>query len=454
MTAQEYLNSLTSKSRIAQQQFETYSQETVDKAVKAIGKAVYDHAEELAKMAVDETGMGSYESKIAKCKNKSKSIWWRLKDAKSRGIIERDEKWGILKVGKPIGVIGVVAPTTNPVINLMHNCMVSLKCGNSVIICPHPHAKGVGVRTVEIINEALAKLNMPEDLIQIIPEPTMELSAGIMSAVDLCICTGGPSMVKTAYSSGKPAYGVGPGNVQALVDRDVELDKAAEMIVAGRSFDNGILCTCEQSIICPQDKKEEMLAALRSHGTYYIEDDKDAETLRRCAFPSGVINKDFVGASVKKIAEMTGLLIPEGIRVIVCKTKGVARDEVLAKEKMFPVLAFFTYDKWEDAVEIARANLAMEGKGHSCVIHSNNQKHIEYVSEHINVSRYLVNQCGSSNLGGALDNGLNPTTTLGCGTWGNNIITENLWYYHQMTISRIAYQIKDIHIPTDEEIWA
>ena len=453
MTTQEYLTSLVDAARTAQREFGTYSQERVDQAVKAVCRAVYDNAEELARMAVEETRMGRYDSKVAKCRNKSKSVWWRLKDEKSRGIIERDEAHGILKVAQPIGVVGATTPTTNPVITLMHNSAMSLKCGNAIIICAHPRAKKTGLRTVEVMNQALAQLDMPENLIQIIPEPTMELSAGLMAAVDLCVCTGGPGLVKAAYSSGKPAYGVGPGNVQVIVDRDVDLEQVARMVIDGRTFDNGVLCTCEQSVICPKEKEAELIAAMERNGAYYLSDDRQVQALRDAAFPDGMLNKDIVGASVSRIGEMAGLSIPEDARVILCRTKGVAREEVLAKEKMFPVLALFTYGTWEEGVEIARANLDMEGKGHSCVIHSNTSAHVEYVPNHVRVSRYLVNQCGGTALGGAMDNFLNPTTTLGCGTWGNNAISENLWFYHLMNVSRIAYRVPNLDIPTDEEIW-
>lgn len=454
MTTEEYLESLVAKSRAAQKEFEKFTQEQVDACCKAVCKVVYDNAEMLARMAVDETRMGIYESKIGKCRNKSKSVWWRMRGQKSRGIIDRDEATGIVKVAKPIGVIGCVAPTTNPIITLMHNSACAMKCGNSIIICPHPRAKNCGVKTVELMNEALKKVGAPENLIQIIPEPTMELSGGLMKVVDLCICTGGPGMVKAAYSSGKPAIGVGQGNVQVMVDRDVNLDEVAEMVIKGRTFDNGVLCTCEQNVIVPQEKADEMIAALKKHGAYYIDNQKDAQTLRDCAFPNGKLNKDFAGASIAKIAEMTGLPVPEGTRVIASCTKGYGTDEVLAKEKLFPVLAVFTYDKWEDAVEIARTNLAMEGMGHSVVIHSNTQEHVEYVPTVIDCSRYGVNQVGGTALGGAMDNGLNPTTTLGCGTWGNNSLSENLWYYNLMNVSRISYRVPDMYVPTDEEIWA
>ena len=455
MEAQEQLNEMIAKARVAQQEFEKYPQEKVDAAVRAIGKAVYDHAEELANLAVEETRMGKVESKIAKCRNKSKSTWWRMKGKKSRGIIERDEETGIVKVAKPIGVVGCVTATTNPVINPMHNSMCALKCGNAVIIAPHPRAKKVGARTVELMNEALDALGMPKNLIQIIEEPTMELSAGLMKSADLCICTGGPALVKTAYSSGKPVYGVGQGNVQVLVDRDVDFNEVAKMVITGRTFDNGVLCTCEQNIICPRDKADEMIAAVKANGAYYIGTQEDADKVRNSAFPGGVFNKEWTGTSVQEMAQLAGLEnVPEDAKVIVCCTKGYAREEVLAKEKLFPMLALFLYDTWEEAMEIARANLAVEGMGHSVVIHYNTQAHIEAVPAVVNVSRYAVNQVGGTALGGAMDNGLNPTTTLGCGTWGNNIISENLWYTHLMNVSRISYKVPSMYVPSDEEIWA
>jgi succinate-semialdehyde dehydrogenase len=276
-----------------------------------------------------------------------------------------------------------------------------------------------------------------------------------MKAVDLCICTGGPGLVKVAYSSSKPAIGVGQGNVQVLVDRDVDYNEVAKMVITGRTFDNGVLCTCEQSIICPKDKVDEMVAALKANGAYYIDNQEDADKVRNSAFPEGVFNKEWTGTSVQQMAEMAGLEgIPEDTKVLLCCTKGYGRDEVLAKEKLFPMLALFTYDTWEECMAIAQANLSVEGIGHSVVIHSNTTEHIEAVPNVVNVSRYAVNQVGGTALGGAMDNGLNPTTTLGCGTWGNNAISENMWYTHLMNVSRISYKVKDMYIPTDEEIWA
>ena len=208
-----------------------------------------------------------------------------------------------------------------------------------------------------------------------------------------------------------------------------------------------------ESCAAKRDKAEEMIAALRENGAFYVGSDEDAQKIRDSAFPEGRLNKRWPGVSVQGAAKLAGLDVPEDARVIVSCTKGYGKDEVLAKEKLFPVLAMFLYDTWEECMEIARANLAVEGMGHSVVIHSNNKDHIEAVPAVINVSRYAVNQVGGTALGGAMDNGLNPTTTLGCGTWGNNIISENLWFKHLMNVSRISYPVADMYIPTDEEIW-
>ena len=451
----ETFERMLARVREAQKVFATYTQEQVDKIFRAAAMAANLQRIPLAKMAVEETGMGVVEDKVIKNHYAAEYIYNAYKNTKTCGVIEEDPAYGTKKIAEPIGVIGAVIPTTNPTSTAIFKTLIALKTRNGIIISPHPRAKKVGSRTVELMNEALDKLGMPKNLIQIIKEPTMELSAGLMKTVDLCICTGGPGLVKVAYSSGKPALGVGQGNVQVLVDRDVDYDEVAKMVIAGRTFDNGVLCTCEQNVICPKDKVDEMVAALRANGAYYIDNQADADKVRNSAFPDGVFNKEWTGTTIQQMADLAGLEgIPEDTKVLVCCTKGYARQEVLAKEKLFPMLALFTYDTWEECMEIARANLEMEGMGHSVVIHSNNTEHIEAVPTVVNVSRYAVNQVGGTALGGAMDNGLNPTTTLGCGTWGNNAISENLWFTHLMNVSRISYKVPDMYIPTDEEIWA
>lgn len=454
MTDLELVTELIAKARAAQQEFETYSQEQVDKAVRAVGKVIYDHGDELAKMAVEETRMGDYASKIVKNTAKAKAVWYRMKGVKSRGIIERDELSGIIKVSKPIGVIGCIPPTTNPTMTPMHNAMCALKGGNALIVSPHPRAKKTSTVSCELMRQALQEIGAPVDLIQVIPEPTIELSGLIMKLCDATIATGGPGMVKAAYSSGKPSFGVGAGNVQTIVDTDAVIADIAPMIAKSRTYDNGVLCTCEQCIHVQENSLDEMVQAMQAQGAYYISAPEQIAALRQTMFGTGSINKDCVGASPVRIAEMAGLTVPAGTTMLMVRIDAYGKDEPLAKEKLCPVICITTYTTFEQAVANAKCNLLNEGAGHSAVVHSHTQAHIEYAGEELPVSRIGVNMVGSSGLGGGLDNGLMPTATLGCGTWGNNSISENLWWNHLVNIARIAYRDPNAKIPTDEEIWA
>ncbi|MDR2355032.1 MAG: aldehyde dehydrogenase family protein [Clostridiales Family XIII bacterium] len=455
MDAKEHVSELIGRARAAQKIFETYPQERVDEAVRAIGKAVYDNAELLARMAVDETGMGNYEDKILKNKGKPKVTWQKLKGVKSRGVIRRIEEQGLAEVAKPMGVIGAVTPVTNPVMTPVHNAMIALKGGNAIILCSHPKGDKTGKKTVEIMREALKKIDAPEDLIQVVAESTVETSSALMATADACVSTGGPGMVKAAYSSGKPAFGVGPGNVQCLVDRDANIPDAVAKIVRGRTYDNGVLCTCEQAAHIPKEKAEEIIAEFEKQGAYFVGDPAEADKFRKTLFIDGVIAKSLVGAKPVTIAKAAGVDIAEDTKLIVVKIDKTGAAEPLSREKLFPVLALYVYDSWEDGVANAAENIDNEGTGHSAVIHSYTRENIEYAANRIRVSRFSVNQIGSNSLGGTLTNGLNPTATLGCGTWGNNSLSENLWFHHLINISRIAYEIADAPAAklSDEEIW-
>lgn len=452
MTDMELVSSLIEKARVAQREFEQYSQEQVDEVVRAIGKAVYDNAEPLARLAVDETRMGIYEDKIMKNKGKTKMTWYRLKGVKSVAILRYLDN-GIVEVAKPIGVIGAITPCTNPTMTPVHNAMIALKGRNAMVVCPHPRGKISGAKTVEVMREALRALGAPVDLLQIIENPTMEASALLTKLSDVCVSTGGPGMVKVAYSSGKPAFGVGAGNCQCLVDRDAKPEEFIPKVLRGRTYDCGMLCTCEQNVIVPREMEKACIEGFVEKGCYYVEKDEEIAALRDACFTNGVVNKDAVGQTAAVIAKKAGLPVTD-VKAILVKTHGCGAQEIFSREKMFPVLAVYPYDTWEEAVEIAKANLEVDGKGHSIVVHSNQKEHIEYAAENICVSRVLVNQIGSSGLGGGFDNGLNPTATLGCGSWGNNSISENLWFHHLINVIRIAYRDPKAPIPTDEEIWA
>lgn len=461
METKEYIASLVQKSRIAQKELEAnFDQAKVDEVCRILAKVVYDNAEMFAKMARDESRMGVYEDKVAKCKGKSSIIWHSLKGKKSVGVIEEDEESGLTLVARPIGVVAAIAPCTNPIVTPMCNCMFAIKSRNTIIISPHPRTRNCTKVLLDMWLDALKGLNLPENTIQIVEDASIEASAELMKACDVVIATGGMGMVKSAYSSGKPALGVGAGNVQCIVDRDVDIAEVVPKIIAGRKFDNGIICSGEQTIFAPAENYDAIIAEAKKNGAFYVEDKETVAKFRDAIFPldeksgKNVMNKDLVGQSVQDVAKAAGVEIPEGTTVILLKADTYGKADMLSKEKMCPVIATYAYDKFEDAIAMATANLEFEGKGHSVSIHSNNDEHIKYAGCTLPVSRVLINQICSTMNGGAFANSLTPTTTLGCGSWGNNSISENLSYKHLMNVTRIAKVKKGfVAPPTQEEIW-
>ena len=455
LAARAEVAELIKKARAAMAEFETYSQEKTDEIVRAIGKYVYDNAEYLAKRAVEESRMGVYEDKVAKCHGKSKLIWNSMKGKKSIGIIDEDPVTGIIRVAKPKGVVCSVTPVTNPVVTPMCNAMFAFKGHNAVIVAPHPTVKKLNWELVESLREVLRGLGAPVDLLQTVAEPTLDMSAEMMAQSDQVVATGGSGMVKAAYSSGTPAHGVGPGNVQVIVDRGVDLDETAKKIIAGRIFDNGIICSGEQCVFFPRELFDEGVAAFKANGAYYIDDPEEVAKFAEAIFPNGgPISRKVVGQSVQKVAEVAGVAVPEGTRMILLKAREISKAEPLCREKMCPVMITWPYDTFEDAVELAQTDLDIEGRGHTTAVHSNDLEHVKYAGEKLTISRLIVNQTSSTGAGGSLFNGFNPTTTLGCGSWGNNSLSENLTWTHLINVSQIGLNMAGRPVPTDEEIWA
>lgn len=449
-----YIKGYIDRAKKAQQVFEKMSQEQVDEAVKTIGKVVYDNAEYLAEIAVEETGMGNVPDKIAKNKQKSKIIWNNLKGKKSRGILDTDETTGITRIAKPVGVVAAITPCTNPIVTPMSNAMFALKCGNAIIITPHHKAIKCSTKTVDMINEKLAELGMPENLIQIISEHSRENTGNLISMADVVVATGGAGMVNAAYSSGRPALGVGAGNVQCIIDEGYDFKEAVPKIVTGRTFDYGIICSGEQSVICPEKDFDAIMAEFEANGAYLVKSPEELAKLRGALFQEdGKPNRHSVGQSPAKVAALAGIDMPEDTKIIVALAEATAECDPLGGEKMAPVIAAYSYKTLDEGVNIARANLEKEGKGHSVSFHSDSEEHIEYVGQELCVSRFVINQVCASSAGGSFWNGLAPTNTLGCGSWGHNSISENLDYKHLMNISRIARYMPENHVPTDEELW-
>jgi succinate-semialdehyde dehydrogenase len=449
------IQDLVSKARAAQAVFESFSQEQVDAVVRGIGKYVYDNAEKLARMAVDETGIGVYEDKILKNKGKARIIWNSLKGKRSRGVIGEDAESNLVFVAKPMGVVGAVTPVTNPIVTPMCNAMFAVKTGNAVIFAPHPKAeKCTALLTAEFM--AVVKANGgPDNLIQMVTNGSVEKTQELMKAVDVVVATGGGAMVKSAYSSGRPSFGVGAGNVPVIIDRDANLKDAVDKIVAGASFDNGIICSHEQFVLTPEEQYRDTVKSFEATGrVWFTEDPAQVQKLRDVVFPDGRLNKDVVGRSPKDVGALAGIQIPETARVILLPAKGAGTEDVLAKEKLCPVVAILPYKTFRDAVAAAKANLLVEGAGHSAAVHSNTESNIRCAGVELPVSRLVVNQACALTAGGSLTNGLAATTTLGCGSWGGNSISENLDYKHLMNVSRIGKTITNKPVPTDAEIWA
>ena len=453
MDSKEYINGYIERARKAQAEFEKMSQEQVDKAVQTIGRVVYENAQYLAEIAVEETGMGNVEDKFAKNKQKAGIVWNNLKGKKSRGILDTDETTGITRVAKPMGVVAAITPCTNPIVTPMSNSMFALKCGNAIIITPHHKSVKCSTKTVEMINEALAEIGMPENLIQILDEHSRENTKNLISSADVVVATGGPGMVNAAYSSGRPALGVGAGNVQCIIDEGYDFKEAVPKIIKGRSYDYGIICSAEQSVICPEKDFDAILAEFEANDCYIVRDKDELEKIRGALFEDGKTNRHSVGQSCQKVAELAGITVPENTKVIGAVADGTGATDSLGGEKMAPVISAYAYKDLDDAIRIASENLERDGKGHSVSFHSDSEEHIAKIGESLCVSRFVINQCSSNSTGGSYFNGLNPTNTLGCGSWGHNSISENLNYTHLMNVSRIARFMPNNHVPTDEELW-
>ncbi|MDR2366577.1 MAG: aldehyde dehydrogenase family protein [Deltaproteobacteria bacterium] len=452
MSVQEQIDTMIERSRAALKVLATYDQEKIDALCKACCMSYREHAIEMSKEVIEETRLGNYDHKIMKNMGTPDGLWLEIKGKKSVGIIEDDPKTGLMKVAHPKGLVVVVAPTTNPNMTALVNSVLSIKGRNTVIICSHPRAKKTTVNTVKIMSDAMEALGAPKYIIQAIEEPSVELTQKMMSLADIIIATGGMAMVKAAYSSGKPAYGVGSGNVQSIVDRDFDLKAAIGMIVMGRSFDNGQVCACNQSAIVPEEKLPEVIQLLKENGAAYFDDPADIDKIRQTVFKNGVHNSAVVGQFPKTIADLAGVKVDEKASIIAVlgDPNKVGANELLCGEKMCPVLIVIPYKTYDQALEIAKANLLYSGAGHSCCVYSNTQENINKVGLTMPVCRVLVNQPGMGAANAFGNNALCSTSTLGCGTYGNNSLDENLNYRHMINVTQVA-KVNPSFVPVPED---
>ena len=441
--AKTYIAGLIQNARAAQKEFEENftTQRAVDEVVRAIALTIYNAKEELAPEVVEETGMGTVAYKITKMIATTTGQWNTMRGKASMGFIENPyDEPGVRVIAKPIGVVGSICPTTNPIITVVMNSMAAIKCRNAIIVAPHPKAKFVSQKAVNMIRAAFAKLSAPEDLIQIVAPDhcTIETTDELLAACDVNVATGGPGMVKSVYSCGKPGFGVGQGNTQEIICDDwTDLETTCAAAVANRAWDLGVPCTGDQMIHISAKREADFLAAVEKGGAYIIDDPEVRAKLSVYVFPDGKnINRDVVGKTPQVVGKAIGIEVPEDRQVLLTKVVGQAQDDVLCKECLFPLMRYRTYETFEEAVDAACANLYMEGAGHNSSIWTNDEANIEYASMRMPVSRLQVNQVPLGK-----NNGMPPTTTLGCGYWSGNSISENFEWYHLYQTTRVSTEL-------------
>ena len=438
---EETLEQLLAQVREAQRQFATFTQEQVDKIFFEAAMAANKMRIPLAKMAVEETGMGIVEDKVIKNHYASEYIYNAYRDTKTCGVIERDPAFGIMKVAEPIGVLAAVVPTTNPTSTAIFKSLIALKTRNGIIFSPHPRAKKCTIEAARIVLEAAVKAGAPENIIGWIDEPTVALSGLIMREADCTLATGGPGMVRAAYSSGKPAVGVGAGNTPAIVDSTADIKLAASSILHSKTFDNGMICASEQSVIVLADVYEEFKKEMQYRGAYFLTP-QETDKVRKTILINGALNAKIVGQSACKIANLSGFDAPEGSKILVGEVKSVDLSEEFAHEKLSPVLAMYKAKDFDDAVNKAEKLIADGGYGHTSAIYINTLTEGDKLAKwekSMKTCRCLINTPSSQGGIGDLYNfKLKPSLTLGCGSWGGNSVSENVGVKHLINIKTVA----------------
>ena len=447
------------RARRAQALVADYTQQQIDELCLSVGWEVYndENIAELAKLAVDVTGMGNVPDKITKHKVKVMGVLDDIRDAKTVGLIERDEKKGISKYAKPVGVVGALLPVTNPTATPASNGLGILKGRNAVIFAPHPRGAAAGVLAVEYMRKGLRRVGAPEDLVQIIEEPTIPRTNQVMQQVDLVLATGGGPMVKAAYSSGTPAYGVGPGNAVQIIAEDADVTDAVKKIALSKAFDYATSCSSENSVIVHSSLYDQAVSLFQENeGAYLVagEERKKLEDWMWRPNKKGKIalNPDIVARSAVKIAADAGLTVPEKTRILLVEGTMPLEEDHFADEKLSPVLTIYRYNEFEEGVEVLTRLTDNAGTGHSCGIHTYKQEYIEALGLRMRTSRIMVRQAQAPANGGNFFNGMPSTVTLGCGTWGGNITTENIHWKHFINVTWVSEPFEPKR-PTDDEIW-
>ena len=438
----EELNKRLEKLREAQKIFSTYTQEQVDEIFRQAAMAANDARIKLAKLAVEESGMGIVEDKVIKNNFAAEYIYNQYKDMKTCGVIERDDTFGISKVAEPIGVIAAIIPTTNPTSTAIFKTLIALKTRNAIIISPHPRAKKSTIAAAKIVLDAAVKAGAPEGIIAWIDEPSVELSQKVMAEADIILATGGPQMVKSAYSSGKPAIGVGAGNTPAIIDETAHIKMAVNSILLSKTFDNGVVCASEQSLLIMDSIYDEVKKELAQRGAYILKGDEVDKVRKIILNDSGAVNANIVGQSAYNIGKLAGISVPETAKVLIGEVKSVEIDEPFSHEKLSPILAMYRIKSFDEGLTKASRLIELGGFGHTSILYTDAVKSRERIDKFgatMKTSRTLVNMPASQGAIGDIYNfKLSPSLTLGCGSWGGNSISENVGPKHLINIKSVA----------------
>ena len=430
-----------SQIREAQKIYSTYTQEQVDEIFRQAALAANNARIKLAKMAVEESGMGIVEDKVIKNHFASEYIYNKYKNEKTCGVIEKDEAFGITKVAEPIGVVAAVVPTTNPTSTAIFKALICLKTRNGIIFSPHPRAKNATIEAARIVLEAAVKAGAPKNIIGWIDEPSLELSQKVMSECDITLATGGPGMVKAAYSSGKPAIGVGAGNTPAIIDDTAHIKMAVSSILMSKTFDNGVICASEQTVLVMDSIYNEVRKEFADRGAYFLKSD-EIDKVRKTIIVNGGLNAKIVGQSAFKIAELAGVSVPEDAKVLIGEVESVELEEEFSHEKLSPVLGMYRVKTFDEALAKAERLVELGGFGHTSVLYTNTQISKDRVKKFgatMKTGRTIINMPSTQGAIGDIYNfKLAPSLTLGCGSWGGNSVSENVGPKHLINIKSVA----------------
>ena len=438
------IDSLMERAKIASSEYMNLDQEQIDNIVKDMAMAGLEHHMELAKMALEETGRGIYEDKITKNMFATEYIYHSIKYAKTVGVIEDNEEEGYEEIAEPVGIIAGVTPVTNPTSTTMFKSLIAAKTRNVIVFGFHPSAQKCSVQAATILRDAAVKAGAPKDCILWIEEPSIEATTALMNHPDinLILATGGKGMVKSAYSCGKPALGVGPGNVPCYIDKTAKLQTAVNDLVLSKAFDNGMICASEQSVIVDKDIHDEFERLMKEDGCYFL-NEEETKKLRNSMFietnqSACALNSDIVGKDPYIIARGAGIEVPRETKVLVLKENGVGIEYPFSKEKLSPVLAYYVVENCDEAIDLAEKLIEFGGLGHSAVIHSEDRNTIEKFSEKVKAGRIIVNSPSTHGAIGDIYNTNMPSLTLGCGTFGGNSTTANVSSVNLINIKRVA----------------